>query len=96
MAMAWPANGQQMGAAAAAAVSSGAFCCVAVPKVTWPLGFSAITMRAWAAVGAAASPAPTNPRPPEALTNKTKVSALNGIESVRKNAADAAVVDLTE
>ena len=27
---------------------------------------------------------------------KTKASALNGIESVKKNAADAAVVDLTE
>jgi uncharacterized protein YegP (UPF0339 family) len=27
---------------------------------------------------------------------KTKASALNGIESVKKNAPDAAVVDLTE
>jgi uncharacterized protein len=27
---------------------------------------------------------------------KTKASAVNGIESVKKNAVDAAVVDLTE
>jgi uncharacterized protein len=27
---------------------------------------------------------------------KTKASALNGIDSIKKNAADASVVDLTE
>jgi hypothetical protein len=38
----------------------------------------------------------TAKRLPRARGYKTKASALNGIESVKKNAADAAVVDLTE